>query len=197
MLRERKRKILATYETTAVRRPPAKQFHDAADEVQPPEQARRTVPRRPSRRSSLPTSRTSSTRRQRPRPVRPRTRAARREQLGEKYQVDELAGKYEFTGRETMTVPKALEIKEELETIDKLLKQLEEAKKTAQIGDHRHGGAVRVRRAGRHRAARAPCSSRSRSTSASRPSSRGSTQRRQAASRLTPEGLSAVPVESC
>ena len=41
---------------------------------------------------------------------------------------------YEFTGREPMTVPKALEIKEELETIDKLLKQLEEAKKTAQIG---------------------------------------------------------------
>ena len=33
-----------------------------------------------------------------------------------------------------MTVPEALEIKEELETIDKLLKQLEEAMKTAQIG---------------------------------------------------------------
>ena len=33
-----------------------------------------------------------------------------------------------------MTVPKALEIKEELETIDRLLKQLEEAAKTAQIG---------------------------------------------------------------
>ncbi len=33
-----------------------------------------------------------------------------------------------------MTVPEALEIKEELETIDKLLKQLEEAAKTAQIG---------------------------------------------------------------
>jgi uncharacterized protein with von Willebrand factor type A (vWA) domain len=32
-----------------------------------------------------------------------------------------------------MDVPKALEVKEELETIDKLLKQLEEAMKTAQI----------------------------------------------------------------
>ena len=31
-------------------------------------------------------------------------------------------------------MPEALEIKEELETIDKLLKQLEEAMKTAQIG---------------------------------------------------------------
>ena len=33
-----------------------------------------------------------------------------------------------------MTIPQALEIKEELETIDRLLKQLEEAAKTAQIG---------------------------------------------------------------
>jgi uncharacterized protein with von Willebrand factor type A (vWA) domain len=54
--------------------------------------------------------------------------------LGEKYQVDELAAKYSFTGRTPMTIPKALEIKEELETIDRLLKQLEEAAKTAQIG---------------------------------------------------------------
>lgn len=54
--------------------------------------------------------------------------------LGDKYQVDELAGKYEFKGHTVLTVPQALEIKEELETIDRLLKQLEEAAKTAQIG---------------------------------------------------------------
>ena len=56
------------------------------------------------------------------------------ERLGEKYQVDELASKYEFTGRTPMDVPKALEVKQELEAIDKLLKQIEEAAKTAQIG---------------------------------------------------------------
>jgi uncharacterized protein with von Willebrand factor type A (vWA) domain len=56
------------------------------------------------------------------------------ERLGEKYQVDELAAKYEFTGRKPMTVPEALAIKEELEAIDKLLEQLKEAMKTAQIG---------------------------------------------------------------
>ncbi len=56
------------------------------------------------------------------------------DQLGDKYQVDELAAKYEFTGRTPMTVPQAIEIKEELEEIDRLLKQLEEAAKTAQIG---------------------------------------------------------------
>lgn len=53
--------------------------------------------------------------------------------LGDKYQVDELASKYVFTGREPMTIPLALEIKEVLEKIDELLKQLEEARETAQI----------------------------------------------------------------
>ena len=56
------------------------------------------------------------------------------DRLGDKYQVDELAAKYPFTGRTRMTIPKALKIKEELEEIDRLLKQLEEAAKTAQIG---------------------------------------------------------------
>src|SRR5262249_36027173 len=56
------------------------------------------------------------------------------ERLGEKYQGDELAAKYEFTGRTPMTVSQALDIKAELEKIDELLKQLEEAAKTAQIG---------------------------------------------------------------
>lgn len=54
--------------------------------------------------------------------------------LGEKYQVEELAAKYPFTGRTRLTIPKALEIKEELEAIDRLLKQLEQAKETAQVG---------------------------------------------------------------
>ena len=54
--------------------------------------------------------------------------------LGEKYQVDELAAKYQFTGNQGLTIPKALEVKAELEMIDKLLKQLEEAMKTAQLG---------------------------------------------------------------
>ncbi len=53
--------------------------------------------------------------------------------LGDKYQVDELASKYVFTGRESMTIPVALEVKELLEKIDELLKQLEEARETAQI----------------------------------------------------------------
>ena len=53
--------------------------------------------------------------------------------LGEKYQVDELAAKYDFIGREELTIPVALHVKEILEKIDELLKQLDEAKETAQI----------------------------------------------------------------
>ncbi len=55
------------------------------------------------------------------------------DRLGDKYQVDELSAKYPFTGRESMTVDQALQVKEELETIDALLEQLEKAKKDAQI----------------------------------------------------------------
>ncbi len=54
--------------------------------------------------------------------------------LEDKYEIDELAGKYDFVGRESMTIPEALEIKEELEKIDELLRQIEEAMKNAQIG---------------------------------------------------------------
>ncbi len=56
------------------------------------------------------------------------------EALGNKYQIEELQSKYPFFGHESMTIPQALEIKKELEEIDDLLKQLEEAEKSAQIG---------------------------------------------------------------
>ncbi|MFT5300430.1 MAG: hypothetical protein ACI87E_003851 [Mariniblastus sp.] len=53
--------------------------------------------------------------------------------LATKYEIDQLAANYQFTGRDSMTIPQALEIKEELESIDELLKQIEEARDTAQI----------------------------------------------------------------
>src|SRR5207249_10114457 len=132
MFQERKRKILETYETGGVQKLAAKAFRDASRKLTPP-----------------------------PKLADAYRRAVKEEQvydlehlffrvgkdtdpfalglvlvtglLGEKYQMDELAGKYEFTGREPMDVPKALEAKEELEASDRLLEQLEEAKKTAQL----------------------------------------------------------------
>lgn len=53
--------------------------------------------------------------------------------LGDKYQLDQLAGKYSFSGREKTDVERAIELKEELETIDRLLAQLKEAMKNAQL----------------------------------------------------------------
>lgn len=55
------------------------------------------------------------------------------ETLGRQYEVEELDDKYDFTGRTDMDVPQALEVKEELETIDKLLEQLREARENAQL----------------------------------------------------------------
>lgn len=54
--------------------------------------------------------------------------------LGDKYEIDQLAAEYEFLGCTPLTIPEALEIKEELERIDELLKQLEQARESAQIG---------------------------------------------------------------
>jgi len=55
------------------------------------------------------------------------------ERMVEKHQIQELASKYEFTGKTSLTVPEALQVKEELEKIDELLRQLEEAAKNAQL----------------------------------------------------------------
>ena len=132
MLLERKRKILEKYETDTVQQTAAEVYRRQASALTPPKR------------------------------LRPRYEAAVRdeqlydferlwyaledersafgrglvhliERLGEKYQVDELAARYEFSGRTGLTVAEALEVKAELEKIDQLLKQLEQARETAQI----------------------------------------------------------------
>lgn len=132
ILRERKRKILETYQTDSVQKKAADRFHGLAREGKPPRKLAERY-----------------------------YQAVREEQLydleqlwyqgdeksafslhlvqladrlGDKYLVDELAAKYAFTGNTGLSIPEALQVKEELEKIDKLLQQLEEASKTAQIG---------------------------------------------------------------
>lgn len=53
--------------------------------------------------------------------------------LGQKYLVDDLANRYTFTGDEKLTVPQAIEVRQELIEIDELLKQLEETRKNARL----------------------------------------------------------------
>src|SRR5688572_26790306 len=133
MLQERKRKILARYETRTVRKRTQQAFADQASEARVPKKFRERF--------------YNAIKAEQIRDLERLWYAAGDDQspwacalvgvierLGDKYQVDELAAKYEFTGNETMTVPQALAIKEELERIDELLKQLEEARKTARIG---------------------------------------------------------------
>jgi len=133
MLRERKRKILEKYETDRVQRAARESFHDEASRLRPPanlaKQMKRAVEDEQLRELERLWFRagddSSPFARQLVQLV---------ARLGEKYQIDELAGKYAFSGRTELSVPEALDVKEELETIDRLLKQLEEAAKTAQIG---------------------------------------------------------------
>lgn len=133
ILLERKRKILATYETDRVQEQAHERFHDLAGQTKPPGKLTRRFQ--------------EAVRDEQLRDLENLWYAAGGEgspfarqllhlveRLGDKYQVDELAAKYEFTGRSPMTISEALEIKQELETIDKLLKQLQDAAKTAQIG---------------------------------------------------------------
>ncbi len=56
------------------------------------------------------------------------------DRLGSVYQIDELATKWAFTGREKLGIEEALRVKEELEEIDKLLAQLADAQKNARVG---------------------------------------------------------------
>jgi uncharacterized protein with von Willebrand factor type A (vWA) domain len=56
------------------------------------------------------------------------------DRLGAVYQIDELATKWAFTGREKLGVEEAILVKEELEEIDRLLAQLADAQKNARVG---------------------------------------------------------------
>jgi len=133
ILRERKRKILASYETGQVQSEAHSSFHNAAEQMKPPGKIAQRF------REAVRDEQLCDLERlwyHAGDEHGPFARGLLRlvQGLGEKYQVDELAAKYEFTGRTPMDVPKALEVKQELEMIDKLLKQLEEAMKNAQIG---------------------------------------------------------------
>ncbi|TWT33955.1 hypothetical protein KOR34_37910 [Posidoniimonas corsicana] len=133
MLEERKRKILERYETKKAQKKAGKAFREAAAKADPPKHLRDSFGK--------------AVRQEQLRDLERLWYRAGDDQspfarqlvqligsLGDKYEVDELAAKYTFTGRESMTVPQAIEIKEELEKIDELLEQLREAAKNAQIG---------------------------------------------------------------
>ena len=133
ILLERKRKILATYETDRVQKTAKKAFQKKSKTgPQPPDKIRSLY------RTAIEEEQLFDLEQVWYRVGNDTDPFARHvvglmERLAEKYLVDELAAKYEFTGRTALTVEEALAIKEELERIDELLKQIEEAAKNAQI----------------------------------------------------------------
>jgi uncharacterized protein with von Willebrand factor type A (vWA) domain len=133
MLRERKQKILQTYETARVVREAAERFRQSADAIEAPPALAERFRKAVTEEQLYDLERLWYLAETKRGPLAPQLLRLI-DVLGEKYQIDELAGKYSFIGQTPMTIPKALEIKEELATIDRLLKQLEEAAKTAQIG---------------------------------------------------------------
>jgi len=132
MLLERKRKILAKYETDTVQQTAGRNYRQAVVQLQPPAKLRDRFVRAAREEQLFDLERLWYA------VGNDRSPFARgllqlMERLGEKYQVEELDAEYDFTGRTPLTVPEALQVKEELEKIDQLLKQLEQARQTAQI----------------------------------------------------------------
>ncbi len=133
MLEERKRKILETYQTDGLDKKANDRFEKLANRANPPSKLKGDFHKAVhSKQIYLLEQLWYRSDRESP------DFAARilhvMESLGDKYNIDDLLSKYVFTGREKMDIPKALEIKKELEKIDELLHQLQEAAKTAEIG---------------------------------------------------------------
>ena len=132
MLLERKEKILSTWETKKVVDEAKRSFTKLAHNTHPPDDLKSAFQK------AVDEEQIHDLERLWYRTGNDNSRFARQlvqlvDRLGDKYQVDELASKYTFTGRKPLSIDAALAIKEELETIERLLKQLEEAAKTAQI----------------------------------------------------------------
>ena len=133
MLEERKRKILETFETKSVKHRAKKDFKKGAKSVQDIPNEFRSVFNEAVAREQLYDLERIWYRQNDDTSLFSRNLVQLMATLSDKYQIDELAAKYEFTGRESMTVPQAIEIKEELEEIDRLLDQIEDARENAQI----------------------------------------------------------------
>jgi hypothetical protein len=135
MLQERRRRILETYETTQAQAAAHQNYQHATDNAAPPPQFQKPFDRAVRDEQVVDFERLWYQADAKKSDAKAFASQLLQiiERLGEKYEVEKLASKYAFTGRQPMDVPKALEIKEELETIDRLIEQLKEAAKNAKL----------------------------------------------------------------
>lgn len=132
MLEERKARLLATYETDAARQAAEKAYHDQAATIEPKKEQRDMLAKAVREEQVRDLERLWYMQKNEHSPV-SRGLIKLIERLGERYQIEKMSGEYAFTGREPLTPDEAVELYEELKTIDKLLEQLREAMKTAQL----------------------------------------------------------------
>ncbi len=132
MLEERRRRILETWETTAAEEAASRAFHDGARALRPPPELMPAFDREV-RREQLRSLEKLWYAAERLDPAFAAGLPAVIEALGRKYEVDALAAGWDFTGRTPMTVDQAIEIRQELQEIERLLEQLREALKNARV----------------------------------------------------------------
>lgn len=142
MLEERKRKILETYETQAVRENADRAYQRLADATKAPKSYEKAYRRAVQDEQITDLERLWYRADRAARGADEDAAAAGNfarellsliEKLSNRYEVEQLAARYRFTGKQELTVPQAIEIKEELETIDRLIEQLKEAAKNAKL----------------------------------------------------------------
>jgi len=133
MLEERKRKILATYDPKPAQSQAERDFQQASTELDPPSRKLRDQLDKAIRRQSIPELERLWYKAEREQGPLAQQLLYLIDTLGSRYEIDELNNDYPFTGRTPLNVPEALQIKEELETIDRLLEQLREARKNAKV----------------------------------------------------------------
>ena len=132
MLEERKQKILSTYETESVVRKADLGFRNLADSMIPPAKFSRSF------RKIVREEQIRELDRLWYRLGDERSRFSRQlvqliDRLSDKYLIEELSGKYEFSGKKGLSIAESLDVKKELEAIDRLLDQLRQARETSQL----------------------------------------------------------------
>ena len=132
ILEERRKRILEKYETDTVRQLATQQFAETSANIDAPSEFRKQLYR------TIRTEQLYQLERlwyqaERSHPEFASGLLWAMQALGEKYKIEFLASNWEFTGREALSIPRAIEVLEELKQIEEVLKQLQEAKETAQL----------------------------------------------------------------
>jgi uncharacterized protein with von Willebrand factor type A (vWA) domain len=133
VLEERRAAILERYEAETVRKRARDEFRRAAERIRPPQQHRDAFAKAVRGEQLRQLERLWYAQDDDQSPFAAEL-VGLTERLGSVYEIDGLAARWNFTGRERLTVERALEIKEELEEIERLLEQIAEARKNARIG---------------------------------------------------------------